>query len=98
MLVAPCAIERRRGLAEAGDGLTIVALIQAGDADVLVRQRPQGIILSARREREGALSGGDGLAIRRHNIAFSRQPERDPSQPTRVIEGYRQGLAFTQIR
>src|SRR4030095_13355619 len=52
---------------------------------------------TGRGEREGALGGSDGLVIRAHEVAMERESDRDLSQPTRVVEGYREGLGLAQI-
>jgi hypothetical protein len=62
--VAPCPVEKGRGLPEAVDRLTIVALGLVGVAEVLVRQRVEVDISARRGERQGALTGGDSLAMR----------------------------------
>jgi hypothetical protein len=69
-----------------------------GEAEVLVRQRVQDGIPAGRSQREGALTGGDGLVIRAHEAEMDCQKERDLSQPTRIVEGHREGLGLAQSR
>ena len=59
-------VEGRHALLEAVDRLTIVALDQVGDAEAPVRQRVQDDVPAGRGERQGTLTGGDGLVIRAH--------------------------------
>ena len=66
-LVAPRTVEESRGLPEAVDRPTIVALGLVGTAEALVRKRVQGVIPAGCGERQSALAGGDGLVIRVHD-------------------------------
>jgi hypothetical protein len=97
-LAVPRTSEERHGLPEAVDGPTIVALGMIGSAQVLVRQRVQDDLPAGRGKRQGALGGGDGLVIRAHEAEMDRQRERDLCQPTRIVEGRREGLGLAQIR
>ena len=56
-------VEESRGLPEAVDRPTIVALGLICLAEALVRKGVQGIIPTGRGQRKGALAGGDGLVI-----------------------------------
>src|ERR1043166_7509682 len=80
------------------DRPTKVALVIVGRAEEAVRQRLQDDFPAGRGEHEGALGGSDGLVIRPPEKKIVGQKERDLSQPTRVIEGLREGLRFTQVR
>ena len=97
-LAAPRPVEGRHGLPEAVDRLTIVALGVVGYAEVVVRQRVQDDLPAGRGERKGALGSGDGLVIRAPEGEMDGQKDRDLSQPTRVVEGRREGLGLAQIR
>ena len=97
-LVAPLPVEERHGLPEVVDRPTIVALGLVGSAEVAVRQRLQDDLPAGRGEREGALAGGDGLVMRPTSVEMERQKARDLSQPTRVVEGRREGLGLAQSR
>ena len=74
-----------------------IALGLVGEAEVAVRQCVQDDIPAGRGEREGALSGGDGLVIRAHEAEMLCQKARDLSKPTRVVEGRCEGLGLAQI-
>jgi hypothetical protein len=67
-LAAPRPVEERHGLPQTVDGLPILALGLLGCAEVEVRHRVQNTIPTARGEREGALSGGNGMLIRTHAV------------------------------
>jgi hypothetical protein len=94
--VAPRPIEGRHSLPEVGDRLTIIALDLGGHAEGLVRQRLQGALPASYGERQDALSGGEGLVIPTHEVEMDGQKARDLPQPTRVVEGCREGFGLTQ--
>jgi hypothetical protein len=62
-LTAMRPVEGRHGVPEVVDRPPIVALGLVGKAEVSVRQRLQDDLPIGRGERQGALSGGDGLVI-----------------------------------
>jgi hypothetical protein len=70
-LAVPCSLDGRHGPCEAVDRPTIVALGLVGGVKVAVRPRLQDDIAAGCGEREGALSGGDGLFIRAHDAAMN---------------------------
>ena len=43
------------------------------------------------------LADGDGLVVLAHEVAMDGQKDRDLCQPTRVVEGCRQGRGLVQI-
>jgi hypothetical protein len=67
-LTAPRPVEGRHGAPEAVDRPPIVALGLIGKAEVAVRQRLQDDLPIGRGERQGALSGRDGLVIGAHAV------------------------------
>ena len=96
-LVAPRPIEECGGLLQAVHRPTIVPLGHIGHAKVPVHQRVQNDILASCGEREGALGSGDGLIIGTDLAEMVCQKARNLSQPTRVVEGLRDGLGLVQI-
>src|SRR5262249_43907698 len=96
--VGPCPVEEGRGLLEAVDRPTIVALGLVGEAEVLVRQRVEDDISARRGECAGTLAGGDGLAVRTPEVEMVWQKAKARSQPTRVVEGLGERLGLTQQR
>jgi hypothetical protein len=74
----------------------IVTLEPIGKAEEVVRQRLEDNLPTGDGERQGALAGGDGLVMRAHDIEVVCQKERDLSEPTRVIEGRREGFGLAQ--
>src|SRR5215471_6212092 len=90
-------VEEHHGLSEAVDRSAIVALGVVGFAEAHVRQRLLADTPASRSEREGALSSGEGLVIIAHEEEMEGHKLRDPSQPTRVIEGDSEGLGLAQI-
>jgi hypothetical protein len=66
--VAPCPLEGRHGLPEAVDRPMIVALGLVGCAEIVVRQQVQDNLPAGHGERQGALSGGNGLVIHAHAV------------------------------
>ena len=91
-------VEGRYGLPEAVDRPTIVALELVGYAEELIRLRVQDDLPGGRGERQGTLSGGNGLVMRAYELEMACQKDRDLSQPTRVNKGCCEGLGLTQRR
>src|SRR5439155_20207966 len=96
-LVAPGSVEGGHGLPEAGGRPTIVALGMVSEAEALVGERLQDGLPAGRGERESTLGRGDGLVIRAHKVAMDGEIDRDLAQPTRVVEGHREGFGLAQI-
>jgi hypothetical protein len=67
-LAAPSPLEGCHGLPEAVDRLPVVALGLVSRAEALVRHSQQADLPAGRGERQGALSGGDGLGIGAHAV------------------------------
>jgi hypothetical protein len=94
-LTAPLPSEGHDGLLAAVDRPPIVALGIIGEAEDLVRLRLLNDIPTGGGECEGTLGGGDDLVMRAHVAEMACQSDRDLCEPTRVIEGHRQGLGLT---
>src|SRR5262245_35364290 len=62
-LTTPCAVEDRHRVTKAVDRPPIVALSPVCLAPALLRPRLQNDVSTAHGEREGTLTGGDGLVI-----------------------------------
>src|SRR5262245_3866945 len=77
---------------------TIVALGLVGSADGLIHHRVQDDVPTSRGEPEGTLAGGDGLVMRAHQVEIVYQKARNLSEPTRVVEVYRESLGLAQTR
>ena len=79
--MAACTVQGRHGLREAVDRPLIVTLGPVGSAKKEVRQGLGHHVSTGRREGEGALRGGDGLAIRAMLRKWTeRKPEICPSR------------------
>src|SRR5216683_3089639 len=75
----------------------IITLEVVDDTEVLVCQCVQADVPTGRREREGALAGGDGLIIGPSVVAIDRLKDEDLPQPTRIIEGRGAGFSLAEI-
>ena len=96
--VTPCAVEGRHRLPEAVDRPTIVALGMVGVAKVEICQRCRTTSPLAVASARARWRGGDGLVMRAHDEEIVCQKDRDPSQPTRIIEGLGEGLGLAESR
>src|SRR5262249_44825185 len=90
--------ESRHDLSETVARPTVVTLGNIGAAEELVRQCLQDAIPTSCGKCDSTLAGGNNLVVQAPEEEILCQLDADLPQPTRVIEGHREGFGLAQQR